>query len=250
MDKKIEKYLGSIGLKFPGSEKELKVFNKIYEKHEYLLDESLIDPIKILDEIKEEELREKNKLSKSKSFFRRVVLAAEIVNECHSEPRFGNVKLQKMIFLCEHASNMNFETNYFKKAAGPYDNRLMHSLRTEFEKQKWFKIEKENGGGRIKYLPLENSEKYKKYYISYFSDVHTEIEYLINTLRNELTKDVELVATIFFCWAEIINKKSVFSSQLIIKKVYSFHPEKKKFSELEILRKIDWMKEKGIYPKT
>ena len=97
---------------------------------------------------------------------------------------------------------------------------------------------------------MENSEKYKKYYISYFSDVHTEIEYLINTLRNELTKDVELVATIFFCWAEIINKKSVFSSQLIIKKVYSFHPEKKKFSELEILRKIDWMKEKGIYPKT
>ena len=33
MDKKIEKYLGSIGLKFPGSEKELKVFNKIYNAY-------------------------------------------------------------------------------------------------------------------------------------------------------------------------------------------------------------------------
>lgn len=189
-------------------------------------------------------------LSRSKSFFRRLVLAAEIVNSYHKEKRFGSVKFQKMVYLCEQVSNMKFCTNYTKQAAGPFDNKFMHSIRTGFLKQKWFNVEKikDKSGSRVIFTPLENYLGYKKYYSNYFQSVDKDIQFLIDTFRNSLTRKVELVATIFSCWMEIIEKKELFSDLLLQKRIYEWHPEKNKFSNDEIIETKSWMIDKGIVP--
>lgn len=253
MSDKIKKYLTSLGLRLPENKEELNSFEKTSLDYNYVLKEGAIDPVKILREIKLEKAKEKTKLSKSESFFKRFVLGAKIADEYHVEITFGSVKFQKMVYLCEHASKMNFNTNYLKLAAGPFDNKFIFLAKSEFERLKWFKVEKvkqKGGYSKVIFTPLENKESYKSYYSKYFSNVHTEINYLINLFRKSRTKDVELVATIFGCWLEIFESNTFFSNEIIIQKVYDWNEsKKKKFSRQDIIDKISWMQEQGIYPR-
>ena len=69
--------------------------------------------------------------------FKRSVLAAEIVSQLHSEPTFGHVKFEKMIFLVEHLCNVETGSTYYRQAAGPYDNRALRSIDSQMKKQKY-----------------------------------------------------------------------------------------------------------------
>jgi len=190
------------------------------------------------------------KLTKSQSFFRRLVLAARITEECHSEWTFGSVKFQKMVYLCEEVSNMNFCTNYSKQAAGPFDNKFMHSVKKGFEKQGWFAVEKTTNGNYTKttFSPLHNLDSYRLYYEKYFGEVKGEIEYLIELFKPWKTDEVELIATIFACWREINNDDQPFSESLIVEMVYGWHTKKKKFSKEQIINSTKWMQTEGIFP--
>jgi len=228
----------------------IEAANNYLEENEINIDDYISRGLKEIDSIYKPV--QPKELTKSKSFFRRVVLAAKITHECHNEWTFGSVKFQKMVYLCEQVSQMNFSTNYSKQAAGPMDNKFIHSVKPQFEKQGWFSVKKVKSGNyeKVQFSPLEGVEGYKKYYTSYYQDVDTEIQYLIDTFRKWKTDDVELVATIYSCWDEINNEKMIFSEQLIIQKVYAWHKKKKKFSENEITKTLDWMREQGIYPSS
>lgn len=194
----------------------------------------------------------KRKLSKSANYFRRVVLAAEIANKCYSERTFGRVKFQKLLYLCEQVSDMPLQTNYTKQAAGPFDNKFMHTITSEFKKKRWFNVEKIKDGKytKVNYTPLEDIGGYKKYYENYYSTDNSKIQFIISLFHKSKTREVELVATIYACWQEIISKGEKTSDELIIKYVYDWAKEKKKFSQKEIINKISWMKEKGLIPST
>lgn len=212
------------------------------------IDDYISKGLKELDLVSEP--KPKMELSKSKSFFRRIVLAAKITHECYNEWTFGSVKFQKMVYLCEQVSEMNFSTNYSKQAAGPMDNKFIHSIKSQFESHRWFSVKKIKNGNyeKVQFTPLEGVDGYIQYYSNYYQYVDNEIQHLIDTFRKWKTHDVELVATIYACWDEINKEKTKFSNQLIIKKIYAWHKKKKKFSEDEILKMKDWMSENGIYP--
>ncbi len=117
----------------------------------------------------------------------------------------------------------------------------MHSIKSQFSSQKWFKMEKVKEGKyqKVKFTPLECVEKYKSHYQRYYSDVDENIQFIINTFRKSYTNDVELVATIFSCWDEIQKENTIFSNELIVRNVYAWSKEKKKFSEKNIVNKIE-----------
>ena len=258
MEELVNKYIGSTGLGFPKSKIELDNFNKVYSNYSFSLSDEDIDPFKILYEVKRELANEqhqnnpkKGSLTKSQSFFRRLVLAAKIVDECHEQRRFGSVKFQKMVYLCEHASGMNFSTNYSKQAAGPFDNKFMHSVKSGFLKQRWFDVQRKREGRfyQVKFKSLDNVQSYNKYYENYYGHVKEDIDFLIGTFKKWYTDDVELVATIYECWYEINLEGRTFTKRIVIDKVYDWHLAKKKFSVQKITDTIDWMEAKGIYPK-
>lgn len=186
------------------------------------------------------------------SYFKRAVLAAEITYQLHAESTFGHVKLQKLMFLCEHASNMDLNDLYLKKAAGPFDNKFMHSIDKELAKQKWFTAKRKKSGGftRIVYEPLENPEGYKKYFTGYFKKSNKAIQFLIETFKRERTRKVELVATIFACWIELNEKQMELNQANLFKLFYSWAEEKQKFTNEEVLNTLEWMKAQKITPNT
>lgn len=238
-------YLLSLGLLLPENEEEIRIFENTKDNFNYTLTKEALDPNKILDSIKD-----KSSLTKSQSYFKKSVLAAKIADECCREKRFGSVKFQKLVYLCENYSSFDFHSNYKKQAAGPLDNKFIHSIKKHFESQNWFKVEKtkENGFYKTAFRPLDNLNSYKEYYARYYKDDNEKIEYIISLFKKSLTIDVELVATIFYCCREILSKNEVPTDSNIIALVYSWNKSKLKFSEDDIKNKIEWMKEKSIYP--
>lgn len=205
-------------------------------------------------EIAERELVKKqvneNRKRRGEIYFKRSVLAAEIVNQLKDEFTFGRIKFQKLVYLCEHVSNMGLENRYLKFAAGPFDNKFMHSIDKEFSNQKWFIKKTITSGGyrKPKYEAGEKIEQYKKYYQGYFGEYDSSIQEIINLFRFKKTDFVELIATLYHCQLELIKSKKSLKNDLIIKCFYSWAKEKERFSEEEILEGLVWMNEKGIYP--
>ena len=243
MSEKINKYLSSVGLKFPENEKELIAFNNTFKDYEYSLNEESIDPYKLLCDEKDQCLV-KEKVT-NVDYHKRTVLAAEIVYQLKDDNYLGHLKLQKLIFLCQNITSMSLHTNFLHQTMGPYDPILMRSIDSQFKKRQWFEF-KENDFP--KYKPLDKCGEHKEWFSRYFKNDSEQINKIIERFRSLKTDQVELVSTIYACWQKEIESNSEVNNELLIHDVYAWHESKKKFSEDNIIKAIEWMSEKGIYP--
>lgn len=179
-------------------------------------------------------------------YYRRTVLAAEIVWQLHKEPTLGHVKLQKLIYLCQKSADMQLPTNFLRQAMGPYDNRLMRSIDKQLKEKKWFEYKKEQV---FKYQPLEKAGQHHNDFIKYFSAESESIQFIIDRFKTIKSDIVEIVATLYACLDNMQNENVIFSEALLIQRFYEWSEEKKKFSEKEVERVFSRMKETGIVPK-
>ena len=257
----LEDDLKHFGYLLPTNDEELEEFEKIYGTTQVMFPEHLKDPAFLhkkgnkLKSVKENDKKEKNKTKtekaviktfKQNTYFKKLVLAAEVANQLYNEFTFGHVKFVKLLFLCEEVCHMQLNSSYGKYAAGPLDPKSMYSIDAEFRNRKWFDVRKTNYG--YKYKPLENIDVYKKYYQSYFSRHQDQIDYIINLFRTEKTDFCEIVATLFAVWKEKQMNNAVVDDAILIEGFYAWSKEKQRFKQLDVLNAITWMKEKSIVP--
>jgi len=193
----------------------------------------------------ENELKEKQPKN---MYFKRVVLAAEIASKLYAEPSLGRIKFQKLVYLCEHAAEMDLTNRYQKQTAGPFDNKFMHSIDKEFKKNRWFLVEKQIDGNitRTKYIPLENAESYKHYYDNYFKKENEKIQFIIELFRTKKTDYTELATTVFACFKELSAKNEIVAKQELLNLFYSWSEKKKRFTEKEVLDSLTWLQKNGL----
>lgn len=174
--------------------------------------------------------------------FKRVVLAAEIISNLYKEPTFGKIKFQKLVYLCEYAADMQLEHRYLKQAAGPFDNKFMHSIHKELKKLKWFDVETLNDGNitRSRYYPLENSNDYQGYFESYYGELRANIKTVIDLFKTAKTHDVELAATVLACYLEL-KKSAKLTKDNLIHLFYNWSERKSRFTEAMILDSFNWL---------
>lgn len=181
-------------------------------------------------------------------YFKRVVLAAEIVSALHAEPTFGRVKFQKLVYLCEHRAALRVHQRYHKLAAGPFDHKFMHTIEREFEKQKWFRVDKikTDHFTRSKYIPLPGCDGYKKYYSSYFSHRDPVIQEIIELFRKKNTDFAEISATLFACYQEILDKELIFNEDELLSLFYDWSEQKGRFEKRAVLDNWQWLQDNGL----
>ena len=184
-----------------------------------------------------EEYEKELKQERKNLYFKRVVLAAEIANELHAERTFGRVKFQKLVYLCEYAVEIKVQERYRKFAAGPFDHKFMHTIEKEFNSHKWFKVEKvfKNKIYKTEYKPLENVEKYKPYFQSYFKNDASSIAKVISLFRSSRTADAEIAATLVACRLELMNKNEVILLETLLKLFYEWSDAKGRFPKEEVI---------------
>ncbi|WP_162428194.1 hypothetical protein [Pontibacter pudoricolor] len=228
--------------------------NKLFSMEDFekgLMLAGLIAPSSV-QELNERETLEnfekQQKKHQSAIYFKRAVLAAEIVFELHHEPTFGRIKFQKMVYLCEHVAKMNLKQRYSKQAAGPFDNKFMHSIEKEFLKQKWFTVEKRNEAGFTKsiYVPLPDVNKYKSYFETYFEESIDEIKYIIDLFRKQKTDFTEIVATLLACFWELTEKNEQFTQEKLLDLFYAWSDKKKRFDQNTVLTAWHWINDRQL----
>jgi len=232
----MDDYFRSVGFGFPKTERQLTNFNHVHKNFVFEGNEHAIDPIEILNSLKP---------VTNVDYHKRTVLAAEIVFQLQNENTIGHLKLQKLMYLCQHTTNMSLHTNFLKQAMGPYDPKLMRSIDKKLYENKWFHYTQ---GDFPQYKPLEKAGDHGQWFTRYFSNELNSINSLISTFRKAKGEKVELVATVYACALDAKLRRQIISDNLIIQKVYAWSQYKEKFEEDRIKKAHQWMQEVGIYP--
>ena len=172
-------------------------------------------------------------------------LAAEITFQLHTEPTFGHLKLQKLIYLCQQLKHMDLAADFKQHAAGPYDPVMARYLDKEFKDHEWFSYDPKRD---LKYKPLSRCNDHRSAFNKYFAKDVSEIYDLIGLFRTSKSDHIEIVATLFACWLRLLEKKQTVTEEQLLKDFYAWSDEKKEFSQNEVLNGLKWMKQNSIVP--
>ncbi len=172
-------------------------------------------------------------------------LAAEITFQLHTEPTFGHLKLQKLIYLCQQLKHMDLAADFKQHAAGPYDRNIATYIDTEFKKRQWFSYHQDE---TPKYKQLRKCGEHKTEFNRFFKSEAFEIYELIGWFRTCTSSHIEIVATLFACWLRLLEQKQLVTEEQLLCDFYAWSEEKSKFSKVEVLNGYKWMKMYSITP--
>ena len=179
-------------------------------------------------------------------YYKRTLLATEIVWQLHKEPTLGHLKLQKLMYLAQESGKMQLPTNFLQQVAGPYDPQMARSLDKQMKTKKWFEFKR---GEFLKFKPLEKAGEHKADFKKFFANEMDSIQYIIDTFKTAKSDQVEIVGTLCACWNKLIDEKQIISDELLTKRFYGWSEEKAKFEKSRIIKALRWMETKGIVPE-
>lgn len=172
-------------------------------------------------------------------------LAAEITFQLHTEPTFGHLKLQKLIYLCQQLKHMDLAADFKQHAAGPYDPVMARYLDKEFKDREWFSYDPKRD---VKYKPLTKCNEHRSSFNKYFAKETSDIYALVGLFRTSKSDHIEIVATLFACWLRLLERKLFVTEEQLLKDFYAWSQEKKPFSKAEVLNGYKWMKQNSVVP--
>ncbi|MFJ2388306.1 restriction endonuclease subunit S [Pseudomonas koreensis] len=178
----------------------------------------------------------------------RTLLAAEITHRLHNQRTFGQRKLQKVIYLAEHAAKLAaIQGDYLRDAAGPHDRQLMNQVEGEMQNHQWYeRIERETVGHA--YCPLSQAGQHRQVYSSAWSDSErATIEQVIELMRDWDTDRCEMAVTLYATWNDfILEGRPVFDEAIVDEVMHSWNDTKLRFGKTEWLAVLAEMKKHKI----
>lgn len=182
----------------------------------------------------------------------RTLLAAEITDQLHDHRTFGQRKLQKVVYLAEHAARLGtIQGNYLRDAAGPHDRHLMNQIESELQDLQWYEcIERETVGHA--YRPLSKAGQHRQAYEKALSAAaRATIEQVIALMRNWDTDRCEMTVTLYAAWNDLILEGRPVSDEAILAEVmHAWNVTKLRFSKAEWLAILDVMKQRKLLTPT
>ncbi|MDM8347396.1 restriction endonuclease subunit S [Pseudomonas sp. sp1636] len=182
----------------------------------------------------------------------RTLLAAEITHRLHSQRTFGQRKLQKVIYLAEHAARLAaVQGNYLRDAAGPHDRQLMNQVENELCNRQWYEcVDRETFGHA--YRPLSQAGQHRQAYDSAWSTAErATIERVVDLMRDWDTDRCEMTVTLYAAWNDFILEGRPVTDEAIVDEVmHSWNDAKLRFGKNEWLAVLAKMKKQEILTPT
>jgi type I restriction enzyme S subunit len=182
----------------------------------------------------------------------RTLLAAEVTHQLHSQRTFGQRKLQKVIYLAEHAARLAaIQGDYLRDAAGPHDRQLMNKVESELQNHQWYeRIERETVGHA--YRPLSQAGQHRQAYSSAWSVTErATVDQVIELMRDWDTDRCEMTVTLYAAWNDFILEGRPVTDEAIVDEVmHSWNDTKLRFAKIEWLAVLAEMKKHKILMPT
>lgn len=175
--------------------------------------------------------------------FAKQVLAGKIVSTFITDPNFTDIKFQKILFLAEHLIEADLNLNYYYQAAGPYDNKFMHTIYNDFRRQRWFD-RKSN-----QFVPLEKHEKIEEYYQVYFASAGNQLYRLFELLYPATEAKAEIIATLYAVWNNRIIEGKIITDDELLADFYQWSYRKQQYTREQVLLGLEWLRTHQMEPR-
>lgn len=182
----------------------------------------------------------------------RLLVGAEVIHRHQGNPKFGRVKLQKLLYLAEaHAGISELNGNYLREAAGPLDRTLIDETERALEAEQFYrKVQPDGTGTAVTYTPMTKAGHHAADLQALLGSRTDALRNLIALLR-DLDKDaVEAIATLYAVWNDArISGQATDDAGIIDGVLAEWHPEKgQKFRKADLQIWLAWMKRQGLTP--
>ena len=198
---------------------------------------------------KSEDLMLPEKTKFERALCRRLALAGMLVEHLHDDPHFGRTKLAKIFYLADAHEGLNLETEYYREAAGPLDQRALYNERFGIEAlaQKYDLFWSETKGKMVRYKPAANFEKIPSFAARHLGAKAKNVAALANVFEGLTTDQSEIVATLYACWNDfLLQKHSPTDEEIVTEFLLHWHTKKSRFSRARLAKALSWMRDHGI----
>lgn len=177
----------------------------------------------------------------------KTILAGYIIR-LNNTTDFGRVKFQKLLFLTEYICKIDFDSNYIKKVAGPYDDSLIKSIEADFNRMRFFNVvQDKTDNKRVRYTALPGANELNSLLLENFSDESVIINNTLLKFRPLSWGECELIATLYAVWNNRIIKNEPITDELLYSDFMAWDEQKKKYHSV-FYKWLFWMKEERIIP--
>jgi len=190
-------------------------------------------------------VKENDAATKIEAQLKALLLAAEIIWQLNQKKTLGHIKLQKLIYLCDRTQKMNLPVNFLKQAMGPYDPQLQRYIDKELLDREWFQYNEEE---QLKYKMLKRAGGHKADFKKCLAGKTEEIHHLIQLFENSRSARIEIVATLFSCWEDMLIKNQLVNDAALLTNFYDWSEFKSKYPKEKVIDALRWMEGQGITP--
>jgi type I restriction enzyme S subunit len=177
----------------------------------------------------------------------KTILAGHIIN-LNNTTDFGRVKFQKLLFLTEYICKIDFDSNYIKKVAGPYDDVLIKNIEADFNRMRFFNVVQDNTDNkRVRYHALAGATELESLFQENFTDELIKINNTLLKFRPLSWGECELIATLYAVWNNRIIKNELITDELLYSDFMAWDAQKKKYHSV-FHKWLFWMKDEKIIP--
>jgi type I restriction enzyme S subunit len=177
----------------------------------------------------------------------KTVLAGHIIN-LNNTTDFGRVKFQKLLFLTEYICKIDFDSNYIKKVAGPYDDVLIKSIESDFTRMRFFNVvQDKTDNKRVRYTALAGANELESLFLENFTDESLRINNTLLKFRPLSWGECELIATLYAVWNNRIIKNELITDELLYSDFMAWDKQKSKYHSV-FHKWLFWMKDERIIP--
>ena len=187
-----------------------------------------------------------------KALCMRLAVAGLLVSHLYNDPSFGRTKLAKIFYLADAHEGLNLQTEYYREAAGPLDQRALYNERFGIEAlaQKHHLFDVAPKGKMIRYEPSSNFDKIQEFAAKHLGAKATNVIALAQAFEGLTTDQSEIVATLYACWNDfLIQKRAPTDDEIITEFLLHWHSRKARFSRTRLSKGLAWMRNHGIVPQ-
>lgn len=182
--------------------------------------------------------------------FIRTLLAAEIAERLREDRYFGQVKLQKIIYLAEyHCQLTEIDSRPLRYPAGPHDPALIEQVETKMREYEWFAECPRPEGKGHRYEPLAGAGSHQAMFERLWPKQASAVRALIEEVKTWKTERCERFATAYAAWNDlIIWGEKVTDSAILCEVLERWHSHKLEIPRSSWLETLQWMRDHNYIP--
>lgn len=166
---------------------------------------------------------------------------------------FGRTAAAKVMYLAQAHIGLDLDLKPEREAAGPLDPWI-YDFERQGQRRGWFEVNEKalaNGKKKTEYRCLSAlSEPAANAETLMTSGQKAEFDRLLYALADKKTEEVEIVATLFAVWNDLlIDGVQPTDAQVISELRENWHERKARFTPTELGRWLDWLRNKDIVPQ-